>query len=366
MRNLLILAVLAWGCGAQVRIPGPGGATSSGGGGGGGGGSVTCTPVSGYAYCRVLTVDRNQVGGSTLNSFAVAAVATLGASRIRNANCYDVVFTSDSGGTAMVPWELESCAQGTGAIVAWVLASSLSSSTNTQFFVSYDNAAISTAQNSGGLAPLHVWDSNYAGVWHLPNGATLSGSDSTSNGYTLSNYGATAATGQIDGGAAFSAASSAYMENASFAEGGDGFNLTVSFWINSATLTSQVSSLVYKANGTNNWEVVADTTNFVWYTGNNSGTFTAPGNSAWHYVIVSMISGTAYCYVDGALESTLTGMGTAHNAAALMVGGVGAYYISASMDELRISNIGRAAAWITTEYNNQKPGSTFLTVGSEL
>ena len=92
----------------QVRIPGPGGegATSS----------VGCTPASGYSYCRQLTVNGSQVGGSTLTNFGVLVNATLGGSRIQNSNCYDAIFTSDSGGTTLIPWEMEECTQGTGAI----------------------------------------------------------------------------------------------------------------------------------------------------------------------------------------------------------------------------------------------------------
>ena len=37
-----------------------------------------------------------------------------------------------------------------------------------------------------------------------------------------------------------------------------------------------------------------------------------------------------------------------------------------SLDEIRVSKTVRSANWLTTEYNNQKPSSTFLTVGSEV
>src|SRR5438552_1444892 len=57
-----------------------------------------------------------------------------------------------------------------------------------------------------------TWDSNFKGVWHLPNGTTLTPNDSTSNSNngTLVNT-PTATSGQIDGGANFVSGSNQYI-----------------------------------------------------------------------------------------------------------------------------------------------------------
>ena len=73
---------------------------------------------------------------------------------------------------------------------------SLSPVVDTVIYVYYANAAAADQQNRTG-----VWDSNYKGVWHLANGASLTGSDATSNAANGIINGATATIGQIDGGA---------------------------------------------------------------------------------------------------------------------------------------------------------------------
>jgi hypothetical protein len=42
-----------------------------------------------------------------------------------------------------------------------------------------------------------------------------------------------------------------------------------------------------------------------------------------------------------------------------------AWPFEGQLDELRVATVARSAAWITTEYNNQRPGSTFTAVGDE-
>ena len=50
----------------------------------------------------------------------------------------------------------------------------LSPASDTVLYVYYGNPAAANQQNPAG-----VWDANYEAVWHLSNGTTLSGNDST-------------------------------------------------------------------------------------------------------------------------------------------------------------------------------------------
>ncbi len=36
-----------------------------------------------------------------------------------------------------------------------------------------------------------------------------------------------------------------------------------------------------------------------------------------------------------------------------------------TIDEAHVANVIRSTSWMTTEYNNQRPGSTFISVGPE-
>src|SRR5580658_7008317 len=143
--KILLLILTATCVDAQMLSEIVAGMTPPGGSGGG-----NCTPTSGFLHCRPLTINSSQVGGATLSNFAVltenaSGPLTLGAPRIQNSNCYDVVFTSDSAGALRIPWEMESCTPSTGAVIAWVKVASISASANTTFYVSYDNPFILTA-----------------------------------------------------------------------------------------------------------------------------------------------------------------------------------------------------------------------------
>ncbi len=82
--------------------------------------SIAAGGSGSFLHSRSLTVDHTQVGGSGLTHFPAIVRATLGSSSVQNASCFDVIFTSDSGGTTKIPWEMETCNQSTGVLVAWV------------------------------------------------------------------------------------------------------------------------------------------------------------------------------------------------------------------------------------------------------
>ena len=344
----------------QVRIPGPGGegATSS----------VGCTPASGYSYCRQLTVNGSQVGGSTLTNFGVLVNATLGGSRIQNSNCYDAIFTSDSGGTTLIPWEMEECTQGTGAIVAWVGLSSVSSSANTVFYISYNNSSVSTAQNTGSYAPCNVWDSSYARVFHLGNGSTLGLNDSTCSPHNLTNNGLTAGVGQVDGGA---------VGTGSYASGPDtglpsgGSARTIEAWFNISSFSNAHDLFQFGTYSNHEFQNVAVAGNeFEWFGDSDdftvSTTFTA---STWYYFAGTYDgTATATAYINN------TSLGTHSMLWNTVLGGTfylgadsvgGAQKLSGTIDEFRISSVNRSPGYLTAQYNQMKASSTFLTVGSE-
>jgi hypothetical protein len=339
----------------------------------------TCTPVSGYAYCRVLTIDHTQVGGSTLTNFPVvtqngSTAMTLGTSRIRNSNCYDVVFTSDSGGTTLVPWEVESCTQGTGAVIAWVLCPACSSSADTGLYVSYGNASISSAQNTGANGPTHVWDSNYGPVYHL---GSLSLADSTSGGVTATNSGATSGPGEIDGAAVFNAAT-AHLTGHQWAA----YSMfTLAYWVN----WSSVSGYQYMVSDSNGYgsglvSLLYNSPQIRTYTTTTAGTNLAIGATtvaagAWYHIAIVYDGTHVTTYVNGVQDSQYLATGTISFTAGnperigsnpVVVGGGVDVDTEGTIDEYEFSTTARSLGWITSQYNNQKGGSTFLRVGAEI
>ncbi len=161
---------------------------------------------NGYLYRRTIAIDHTKVPNTDQSNFPVLIsgtypyLATTGnGGNVTNANGFDIIFTSDAGGSNPLAYERESYNASTGAVNFWVKVPTVSHSSDTVIYVFYGNSSVTTDPSN----KTAVWDSNYKGVWHLPNGTTLSASDSTSNGNNGTNSGGLAATGQIDGGASF-------------------------------------------------------------------------------------------------------------------------------------------------------------------
>src|SRR5205085_4696663 len=164
----------------------------------------TSTP-SGNACQRQMTIDHTKVPSAQSN-FAVLVSVTdpalktiVNGGHVANANGYDIGFYADSGGTTKLKWEVEKYNGTTGNLIAWVKIPSVSSTTDTLFYLFYGDPSITTDQSD----PVNTWDSNFKAVYHLGNGTTLSATDSTGgNNGTLVNS-PTASAGKINGAAHF-------------------------------------------------------------------------------------------------------------------------------------------------------------------
>src|ERR1035441_8666497 len=162
-----------------------------------------------YLDYETCTVDHTQCGSSNSTAFPVlvSITATLlktvaHGGAISNTVTQsggnavtmpaDLVFSADALGVTLYPWEIEFYDGTNGILVAWVQVPTLSHTADTVFYMPYGNVLISTQQNTGSYAPSAVWDTNYKGVWHLPDGTTLNLNDSTVTGNNGINNGATA------------------------------------------------------------------------------------------------------------------------------------------------------------------------------
>ena len=165
---------------------------------------------SSYAYVRAVTIDHTQVPNTDQTNFPVlfnttdALLKTVAnGGHVQSANGYDIIFTSDAAGTAKLDHEIESYNASTGQFIAWVRIATLSHTTDTTIYLFYGNSNVTTSQEN----KTGVWNSDYKGVWHLPNGSTLTANDSTGNGNNGSVTAATATAGQIDGAGSFDGSS---------------------------------------------------------------------------------------------------------------------------------------------------------------
>lgn len=367
--GLTVLPTSRLSISASVRI---GGAVTMGGRAG---------TSSGAGFRRSITIDHLQVPNTDQTSFPVlvsgtyAYLATVAnGGKVQNATGYDVIFTSDS--TCLVPmaWETETWTAATGVVNYWVMAPTVSHTVDTVFYMCYGDTSISSFQ--GNVAG--TWNSNYAGVFHLGNGTTLSGVDSTSVQNVALNS-TVAATGQIDGGAAITSTHYLSASNASvYPLAGTGPCLSI--WLKT-TQTAPTSIMGYGRDTANN--------QFYLYFQQFSGSDYRVGlgigagsialsdaqanDGAWHYFAGSVDNGaspqTGRIYMDG----TQRGTGTFNwfldeNFDGLFIGRLasGLQTLLGTVDEARISRNGCSADQVGAEYNNQKPASTFYTVGAEV
>ena len=165
---------------------------------------------NGYANQRTITISHSKVPNTDQTNFPVLIsgtysylATTSNSGNVTNSNGYDIIFTSDAAGTIPLSYERESYNSTTGAVIFWVNVPTLSHTTDTVIYMFYGNSSVTTDQTSA----TGVWDSGYKGVWHLPNGTSLSANDSTSNGNNGVISSPSAAPGEIGGGASFNGTS---------------------------------------------------------------------------------------------------------------------------------------------------------------
>jgi len=238
-----------------------------------------------------------------------------------------------------------------------------------------------------------TWANGYVGVWHLPDGATLSAKESTANALVTTNQGVSAVAGKIDGGGHFNG--SAYLD------AGGSFNpdgstpLTLSCWFKTSDTIIDPQSLISKDLMTGTYagftlglnELTATAGDLgkvgvVWVEDATKGAYarkqttTSYNDGQWHLATVvydgsKTLAGTTI-YVDGILRATErtdgadSFSGSMANAAMLEVGARdGAYQpYYGDLDEVRIAVAAHSADWVWATWFNTASNSDFVTVAT--
>lgn len=380
----------------------------TGGGGGGGGYSKKTYSVGTLSPGSVITVVVGSGGnGGTAGTYAggngaagkVTIAVTPKYSNVENfpvyvdlshmpsefwagvrSDCGDIRVLS-SNGAPEVPREIVSCDTGTDTGEMWFKAPLLSGSTDMPFYIAYGNASATDYSATETYGRNNVWSNGYAAVWHLSNGTTLSGTDSTSNTNTgTAAAGATATTGFIDGGAAFAGSGTSYIEAAHSSSLNISMPLTLSAWVYldayGGASNQYIRAIIskYKDASDNEYILRVGNTGAVGganYLGFGGGTYIAETTnfplSQWVYVTGSVDStGNATLLRDGAVVQTGS-ISISASTDPVRIGddfwsGASDRNWDGNMDEVRISNVARSQGWVKTEYNNQSSPATFYSV----
>ena len=119
-----------------------------------------------------MTVDHTLVPSTQSNFTVLVSVTdatlktTANGGHVANSNGYDIGFYTDSSGSTKLKWEIESYNPVTGQLIAWVKIPTLSSTSDTSFYLFYGDPSITSDQSD----PVNTWDSNFKAVYHLGNG----------------------------------------------------------------------------------------------------------------------------------------------------------------------------------------------------
>jgi hypothetical protein len=336
--------------------------------------SVEASPdwLSGWTYRRELTIDSSLVDDA-LTDFPVLVKLDSAFFDFSDAktNGEDVRFTS-SDGTTQLKYEIESWDSTGGKAEIWVKIPSVSSTTDTDFYMYYGNSGASDAQD-----PTNVWDSNYKMIQHLEE-TSGTVTDSTSNGNDGTAYNGTTqgATGKIDGASEFDGVDDCIgvPHDNSLNLGTSDF--TISVWVKYPdTPTNSDSDILRKGNTgdtpPNNYklELAGGKIAGNLYDGGNShvettGTY---DDDNWHFVVFLRETGTIYLYVDGTQDGSASDSGRdVSNTATMGIGSKNSLnddHFDGIIDEVRISNTARSEAWIEACYSSMN--DDLLTYGSE-
>lgn len=321
-----------------------------------------------FAYSKKITIDHTKVAGALTNFPVLINITDADVKAHAQADGDDICFVN-SANTTKYNHEIESYVTATGALVAWVNVTSLSSVDDTILWMYYGNASCTSQQNKNG-----VWDKHYKAVWHMNDLATSTIADSTQYKINSTKKAANEpiqAAAKIGNGQDYDGSNDYINHTTGLLLSGAA---SISFWIyyqNNSYGTDRI--ILAKRNGGTgtNYQFSAYTDGKLYfYNGStSSGTYKIPVNSWVYLTIVRTAANEMKLYANGSYVSTWAkDWGTTGNTAPLISGSLYpvSNFLDMKMDELRISNVTRSATWITTEYNNQNSPSTFMTFGSQI
>ena len=348
-----------------------------------------------YACSSPITVGHAMVSGSSdLSNFSVfIQLSGTSFKSVANGGCiqnavtwpasYGVSVPADlvisttnslSSPSAIAAWDVISWDAVNGVINLKGLATTFSHSSDWTLYAIYGNASVTTYQ---GGAVGAAYDSNTVAVMH---NASTTPFDSSANNNSLTNHGATAATGPMAGLPAlnFASASSQYVANPSGSITiPSSSSMTVEAFIKPTTTSGSppIATKWTGSTGTNEFTLDLNAGSVELYLYNGSGYINAVGSTSlntgtWYSADATFDEGSNYLYVY------LNGVQNASNSSAgfelissnkeFDIGTRTAYdyFFNGIIWEVVLSKTNRSPDWLLTETRNILSYGTYVTVGS--
>lgn len=315
-----------------------------------------------WMHRRRITLDTSTFTGTVTAFPVLVRLPVLTDAQVNGA---DIRFVSIDGMTTY-SYELEAF-NAAGTSPAWISMTIGTSSIDEELYVYWGNANVAAASNGAA-----VFGANHVSVHHL--GSLL---DATGNGHTANNGPGTGAptiniAGRIGGARTFDG-NDDYLSLTNSNGPYDFTNqLYASAWVRVAGFEDAYQAIITK--GDSSWRMHrsnnSDGASFGWTNqGNNDDALgnTPIMNGAWHHIAIVQTATTKLVYVDGALDTTRTDSDQLDNNDNSVRFGTneqtGGRFWHGDMDEVRISDTMRDAAWVFAEYKTADP--LFATVGAD-
>lgn len=343
------------------------------------GGSVTSWANTSFHYRKNFTIDHNKVSAD-LTDFPVLiniVDADLRRGKVQD-DGDDIMFTNATG--TRLAHEIETFQQSSslGVLVGWARVPTLSSTTDTILSMYYGNDTLPSQENATG-----VWDSGFAGVWHLAeNPVIYPTKDSTANDNAGTPHGTTiVTTSKVGYGFRFNRLAQDYIDIGNPAELRITGALTFEGWFYTGNPDRDQTIIAKWADTYQDmgWELrtyvegpgivefrySADGNNAKW-----AGEAVVSANQWYHVAGVFNPSSYVRLYLNGQMVSQGTvgipaGLWDTSESVTFGKRTGATNYFDGTLDEIRISNVTRSAAWIGTYYNNTNNPTSFYTIGSE-
>jgi len=318
---------------------------------------------------KQIVIKGSQIVGGPHTNFPVMVKLTNDADLASTAQADgdDILFTNNDG-TVKLDHEIEYYSS--GALVAWVEVPSLTSGADVAICMYYGNSIVASQENVAG-----TWSNGYEAVYHLHNDFTDSAK--THDG---TNEGSLNVTGIAAGGQDFVPADEIELGTWSVS----GSAITIEAWVNLDDTNQDDPRFVSKATGgggTNDhvWMLGAGGTGedklrirLKTGTSDTSGTTTlvAAGDDlipgTWNLLALWYDGSNLRIYKDGAQVATTgkTGSLRVNSWKIVLSSDTSWASLDGKIDEVRISTVARSSGWMTTESNNLKDFSNFMTITS--
>ncbi len=326
-----------------------------------------------FTHYKSVTIDHTQCGGTNSTDFPVSIWITdadfktvANGGKVQNASGFDIRPYPNTVPSSALTFELVAgtYVATTGTFEMHVKLPTVNHSTNTVFYLFVGDAALTTDGSS-----TSTWDTHFVLVYHWANGTTASFVDSSQHGHN--GFGtATALAAVLDGGIAFNGAPGSGMALSDLLAFSSACTISQWFKLNATGAVQQFFSrdendryFQWRMNASDQLEFIPFVSGSPSFA---TGSTTLSTGVTYHAAAMSD-GANAFVFLNGVQDATaVTGDMNIASTDQVEFGARnnGSVLDAVFMDEMRYSDVARSSDWLLTEYNNQKPGSTFLTWGA--